>query len=56
MTSGAARRVAAAVLQREAGTRLDLWLAAHLPELSRTRIKALVDGGYVSVEIGRAHV
>ena len=49
MTSGAARRVAAAVLQREAGTRLDLWLAARLPEHSRTRIKALVDGGYVSV-------
>jgi 23S rRNA pseudouridine1911/1915/1917 synthase len=49
MTSGAARRVAAAVLGREAGTRLDRWLAARLPELSRTRIKALVDGGHVSV-------
>jgi 23S rRNA pseudouridine1911/1915/1917 synthase len=49
MTSGAARRVAAAVLGREAGTRLDRWLAERLPGLSRTRIKALVDGGHVSV-------
>lgn len=54
MTSGAARRVAAAVLGREAGTRLDLWLAARLPEISRTRIKALVDGGHVSVSGARS--
>jgi 23S rRNA pseudouridine1911/1915/1917 synthase len=33
----------------EAGRRLDLWLATQLPDLSRTRIKALVDGGHVSV-------
>ena len=49
MTVGAARRVAAAVGAAEAGRRLDLWLAAQLPDLSRTRIKALVDGGHVSV-------
>ena len=49
MTPAAARHVAATVEQPEAGTRLDLWLAARLPELSRTRIKALVDGGHVSV-------
>ncbi|HEX9419454.1 MAG TPA: RluA family pseudouridine synthase [Methylomirabilota bacterium] len=34
----------------EAGRRLDLWLAGRLPELSRTRIKALVEGGRVSVD------
>jgi len=32
----------------ETGTRLDKWLAAQLPELSRTRIKALIEGGMVS--------
>ena len=37
----------------EAGTRLDQWLRARLPELSRTRIKTLVDGGHVRVD-GRA--
>ena len=49
MTVGAARRVAATVGTAEAGRRLDLWLAARLPDLSRTRIKALVDGGHVHV-------
>ena len=49
MTVGAARRVAATVKAAEAGRRLDLWLATQLPDLSRTRIKALVDGGRVSV-------
>jgi 23S rRNA pseudouridine1911/1915/1917 synthase len=44
-----ARRVAAAVSAADAGRRLDLWLAARLPDLSRTRIKALVDDGHVSV-------
>ena len=34
----------------ETGTRLDKWLAAQLPELSRTRIKALIEGGMVSAE------
>ncbi|HET8578377.1 MAG TPA: RluA family pseudouridine synthase [Methylomirabilota bacterium] len=50
MSAGAARQVAAAVGQREAGTRLDVWLAARLPDLSRTRIQALVDAGHVRVE------
>jgi len=36
-----------------AGRRLDLWLAAKLPGVSRTRLKALVAGGHVSVD-GRA--
>ena len=50
MTGGAARRVAATVGAAEAGRRLDLWLAAQLPDLSRTRIQALVDGGWVAVD------
>jgi len=50
MTVGAARRVAATVGAPEAGRRLDLWLAARLPDLSRTRVKALVDGGCVAVD------
>jgi 23S rRNA pseudouridine1911/1915/1917 synthase len=49
MTGGAARRVGTTVGAAEAGRRLDLWLAAQLPDLSRTRVKALVDGGRVSV-------
>ncbi|CAA7621573.1 Ribosomal large subunit pseudouridine synthase D [Candidatus Terasakiella magnetica] len=32
----------------EAGTRLDKWLATRLPELSRTRIKSLIEDGMVS--------
>ncbi|MBF0327202.1 MAG: RluA family pseudouridine synthase [Alphaproteobacteria bacterium] len=36
------------VAPEEAGTRLDKWLAARLPDLSRTRIKALIDEGQVS--------
>ncbi|MDO8605183.1 MAG: RluA family pseudouridine synthase [Phaeospirillum sp.] len=32
----------------ESGARLDKWLAIQLPELSRTRIKALIEGGMVS--------
>ena len=50
MTVGAARRVGTTVGAAEAGRRLDLWLAARLPDLSRTRIKALVDGGSVAVD------
>ena len=34
----------------ESGTRLDKWLASQLPDLSRTRIKALIEGGMVSSE------
>ncbi len=50
MTGAAARRVAATVESAEAGRRLDLWLAERLPDLSRTRIKALVDAGRVRVD------
>jgi 23S rRNA pseudouridine1911/1915/1917 synthase len=34
----------------EAGTRLDKWLANRLPDLSRTRIKALIEDGCVASE------
>lgn len=40
----------AAVEADEAGTRLDRWLAVRLPELSRTRIKALIEDGRVSLD------
>lgn len=43
------RRLAATVPASEAGTRLDHWLACRLPDLSRTRIKALVQAGCVAV-------
>lgn len=36
-----------------AGARLDRWLAERLPELSRARVQALIDGGHVRVD-GRA--
>jgi 23S rRNA pseudouridine1911/1915/1917 synthase len=42
--------VAATVSAAEAGRRLDLWLAAQLPELSRTRVQALIDEGRVQVD------
>jgi 23S rRNA pseudouridine1911/1915/1917 synthase len=48
--SPAPRRFADSVIARESGTRLDVWLAARLPELSRTRIKALVESGGVLVD------
>ena len=38
-----------AVEAEEAGTRLDRWLALRLPELSRTRIQALIGDGMVSL-------
>jgi 23S rRNA pseudouridine1911/1915/1917 synthase len=50
MTVEAARRVAATVQAAEAGERLDVWLAARLPALSRMRVKALIDGGHVRVD------
>lgn len=31
------------------GTRLDKWLATALPSLSRTRLKSLIEGGYVTI-------
>jgi 23S rRNA pseudouridine1911/1915/1917 synthase len=42
------------VAPSEAGARLDVWLGARLPDLSRTRIKALVEAGDVLVEARRA--
>ena len=33
-----------------AGSRLDRWLTAHLPELSRARLQQLIDGGHVRVD------
>jgi 23S rRNA pseudouridine1911/1915/1917 synthase len=47
------RRLTATVAPTEAGARLDRWLSARLPALSRTRIKGLVDAGLVRVD-GRA--
>jgi 23S rRNA pseudouridine1911/1915/1917 synthase len=38
----------APVTDDEAGNRLDKWLAARLPELSRTRVKALIEEGCVT--------
>jgi 23S rRNA pseudouridine1911/1915/1917 synthase len=38
----------APVEESEAGLRLDKWLAQRLPDLSRTRIKALIEGGLVT--------
>jgi len=43
-------RVAAQVAGSESGTRLDVWLGARLPSLSRTRIKGLVESGHVTVD------
>ena len=43
-------RVAAQVAGSESGTRLDVWLGARLPNLSRTRIKELVESGHVTVD------
>ena len=33
----------------DAGTRLDRFVAAHCPELSRSRVQELIDGGHVLV-------
>ena len=46
----APRRLSAAVTPAEAGTRLDRWLAARLPDVSRTRLQGLVDAGLVRVD------
>jgi 23S rRNA pseudouridine1911/1915/1917 synthase len=37
-----------------AGTRLDRWLAAAVPEISRAKLQALIDAGHVSVDGGPA--
>ena len=41
------------VTQEEAGERLDKFLRAHLPELSRSRIKVLTDSGEVTLNGAR---
>ncbi len=40
----------APVTPDEAGIRLDKWLSARLPELSRTRVKALIEDGRVALD------
>jgi 23S rRNA pseudouridine1911/1915/1917 synthase len=49
----AVRRWAGQAGAEAAGTRVDRWLAASLPDLSRMRLKALIDAGAVRVD-GRA--
>jgi 23S rRNA pseudouridine1911/1915/1917 synthase len=36
-------------IDTDAGTRLDRFVAAHCPELSRSRVQELVDGGLILV-------
>jgi 23S rRNA pseudouridine1911/1915/1917 synthase len=45
-----ARHFTHAVAPGDSGTRLDVWLSARLPDLSRTRVKALVESGHVLVD------
>jgi 23S rRNA pseudouridine1911/1915/1917 synthase len=40
------------VATSEAGTRLDKYLAAHLPELSRTQLQRLIQAGHVRLSQG----
>ena len=35
----------------DVGLRLDVWLSRRLPDISRTRVKALITGGHVSSDI-----
>jgi 23S rRNA pseudouridine1911/1915/1917 synthase len=51
-----ARRLSARVRAPESGARLDVWLGARLRDLSRTRIKALVETGHVLVDGQRVKV
>jgi 23S rRNA pseudouridine1911/1915/1917 synthase len=46
----ASRHLVDTVASAEAGVRLDRWLNARLPDLSRTRVQALVGAGLVRVE------
>ncbi|MCR6632572.1 MAG: RluA family pseudouridine synthase [Magnetospirillum sp.] len=41
----------APVTPEETGQRLDKWLSARLPELSRTRVKSLIEQGQVSLGV-----
>jgi 23S rRNA pseudouridine1911/1915/1917 synthase len=45
----APRQLSGTVAPAEAGVRLDRWLNARLPDLSRTRVQALVEAGLVRV-------
>ena len=49
MATPAPRQLAGTVAPAEAGVRLDRWLNARLPDLSRTRVQALVEAGLVRV-------
>ena len=48
MTDATALRLTAGA--DDAGARLDRWLAEHVPELSRARVQALIEGGRVRVD------
>lgn len=50
MSKAAPRLFRATVEVEEGGTRLDQWLRTRLPELSRTRIKTLIDQGQVTLD------
>ena len=50
------RHFSETVAGSESGTRLDVWLYARLSDLSRTRIKALVEAGEVLVDGRRVKV
>ncbi len=54
MAEAAVSRIEVVVGEGDAGSRLDAWLAGAVPELSRSRAKALIVGG--SVAIGGATI
>jgi 23S rRNA pseudouridine1911/1915/1917 synthase len=47
---GPVRRLEAAAARKDQGVRLDRWLAGRLRDLSRTRIRGLIDDGRVLVD------
>jgi 23S rRNA pseudouridine1911/1915/1917 synthase len=49
MSEAAATRTLS-VPAADAGARLDRWLAGQVPELSRARLQALIDGGHVRLD------
>jgi 23S rRNA pseudouridine1911/1915/1917 synthase len=44
------QRLSLVVDAAAAGERLDRWLAAHVPDLSRARLQALIAGDHVRVD------
>jgi 23S rRNA pseudouridine1911/1915/1917 synthase len=54
MAEGAVSRIEVVVGEGDTGSRLDAWLAGAVPDLSRSRAKALITGG--SVAIGGATI